>query len=169
MKKGIILIILSVLALNVAAVELSKVAVVDITAVYKNYYRESSAMKDIAKKTKELNTKLASIQLEIDDLMLKKEEANMKEDKTGVLYYEEKIDAKLRYKQQYNKTMVNKIKQKQSNVYRTSKNAAKIYSAITFVAESGGYSMIIRKNSDDLIWSNDQIDITDLVLEQLKR
>ncbi len=169
MKKRVLVILFLFLIVFVNAEQLTKIGVVDISKIYKSYYKESSSMRDIEKMQKELKTTLEKIQVEIDDLLLKKAEADKNDNRTDVLKYEDLIDKQIKYKKQYNKTMVKKIRAKESSLYKNSKTAVKIYKTIEYIAESEGYSLIFKKTDSDLIWYNQEVDITDKVLERLKR
>ncbi len=169
MKKRVLFVLLMFVTFFISAEQLTKIGVVDISRIYKSYYKESSSMRDIQKMQEELKSTLEKIQSEIDNLLLKKAEADKNDNRADILKYEDLLDKQIKYKKQYNKTMVQKIRAKESSLYRNSKTAVKIYKTIEYVAESEGYSLVFKKTDSDLIWYNQEVDITEKVLDRLKK
>ena len=72
------------------------------------------------------------------------------------------------YLKEFHSIWQNRINNKIQGVYQSSTFTAEILDAITYIAESEGYSMIMRTQDPNILWYNQEIDVTELVLERLR-
>jgi outer membrane protein len=104
----------------------------------------------------------------IEELKLKKLEAEKNGRELEILRIEDEIYKKQEYLKEFHSIWQNRINKKIQDVYQSSSFTAEILSAITYIAETEGYSLITRTQDPDILWYNREIDITELVLERLR-
>jgi outer membrane protein len=95
--------------------------------------------------------------------------ANNNGDERQFLQLEQRIYQKQEYLKEYHNIWQSRINAKIETVSTSSSFTAEIYQAVKFVAESNGYSVIMRTRDPDILWYNQEVDITNLVLERLRR
>ncbi|MDC7224952.1 MAG: OmpH family outer membrane protein [Spirochaetales bacterium] len=167
MKKHILILLLFTLGGLLFSQQITRMAVVDYSRLLSVYYQDSRKIKEVNDFENEIIEELASIADEITDLEEKKIDAQKAGDETKVLSYDELIEQKKKYQQDYlriKKTQLNNMKEEYaSNLSMTSE----IYDAIAYVAESQGFSFVMKKSDPDLVWWSPEVDITDAVLTRL--
>lgn len=147
--------------------QLSKIAVVDVGRILKSYYRESSGIREYDSIREDMNRELAKIQEEIDELKVQIADAEAK-DSGKVSDLNNKLKKKVEYKQEYFASMSAKLAAKESNLELNSRFYSVLYKAIQYVAESEGYSLVLKTSDADLVWYHTEIDITDKVIARVK-
>ena len=114
----------------------------------------------------DMNKGLARIQEEIDDLNLRISEAEASGEETARL--KEDLEKQTAYKQEYFKNMSSKLSAKESDLQLNSRFYSVLYKAIQYVAESEGYSLVLKTSDADLVWYHTEIDITDKVIARVR-
>lgn len=167
-KLSLTLIILTMCAAAGFSEQLSKIAVVDVGRILKSYYRESSGIREYDSIRENMNKELAKIQETIDDLRVRiaEEETNGNADKVEDL--NNKLKKQLEYKQTYFASASAKLSAKESDLNLNSRFYSILYKAIQYVAESEGYSLVLKTSDADLVWYHTEIDITDKVIARIK-
>ena len=64
--------------------------------------------------------------------------------------------------------MSSKLSAKESDLQLNSRFYSVLYKAIQYVAESEGYSLVLKTSDADLVWYHTEIDITDKVIARVK-
>ena len=166
-----ILILLSVLVISAAGVyaeQLSKIGIVNFSTIVEDYFAESSAWREIDAMRDKYDEGLNEILDEINELKLDKLQAENNNDEIKILKIDDEIYNKQEYLKEFHSIWQKRINSKVEGVYQSSTFTAEILDAITFIAESEGYSMIMRTQDPNILWYNHEIDVTDLVLERLR-
>ena len=70
--------------------------------------------------------------------------------------------------EEYFKNMSSKLSAKESDLQLNSRFYSVLYKAIQYVAESEGYSLVLKTSDADLVWYHTEIDITDKVIARVK-
>jgi len=147
--------------------QITRLAVVDYSRLLSVYYQDSRKIKEVNDFENQIIEELASIADDITALEEKKLDAQKAGDDNSVLSYDEMIDQKKKYQQDYlriKKTQLNNMKEKYASSLSMT---TEIYDAIQYVAESLGYSFVMKKSDPDLVWWSPDVDITDAVLNRL--
>lgn len=153
----------------VGAEQLSKIGIVNFSKIIEDYFAESSAWREIDDMRSNYEKGKDGILEEIDQLKIQKLDAqNSGEDRT-VLQLEQRIYQKQEYLKEYHNVWQSRINSKIESVSTSSSFTAEIYQAVKYIAESEGYSVVMRSRDPDIIWYNQEVDITNLVLERLRR
>lgn len=169
MKKNIfIFILVSVVTFSMSAEQLSKIGIVNFSRIVEDYFAESSAWREIDSMREKYNTGKDEILDEIDELKMDKLEAENNNDEIKRLKLEDEIYTKQEYLKEFHSIWQNRINDKIQGVYQSSTFTAEILDAISYVAESEGYSMIMRTQDPNILWYNHEIDVTELVLDRLR-
>ena len=153
----------------VSAEQLSKIGIVNFSKIIEDYFAESSAWREIDAMRGQYEEGKDGILEEIDQLKLQKLTAQNDGDERRVLQLEERIYQKQEYLKEYHNVWQSRINTKVESISTSSSFTAEIYQAVKYVAESQGYSVIMRSRDPDIIWYNQEVDITNLVLERLRR
>jgi len=172
MKKHTFLLLFLVLlasALPLAAEQLTTVAVVDITRVYTSFFKESESVRNLENYFESTQNELKKLQ---DDYQKVRETylAALKDQDTQLA---EKIrtdlEAKRVYINEYKQYSQKKINDMKESLQQTDVFYQKLYEAIKYVAEAGGYSIILDMEDPYLKFYTSDVDVTDAVLDRLKK
>ena len=171
MPRKIVLLIFVILLISftAGAEQLSKIGMVNFSKIIEDYFAESSAWREIDAMRKQYEEGKDAILEEIDQMRLLKVTAQNNGDDRQVLQLEERIYQKQVYLKEYHNIWQSRINAKVETVSTSSSFTAEIYQAVKFVAESNGYAVIMRTRDPDVLWYNQEVDITNLVLERLRR
>ena len=167
-KIAVLLLIIAIPLFSLSAEQLSKIGVVNFSRIVEDYFAESSAWREIDSMREKYNDGRDDILEEINDLKLEKLQAENDNDEIKALKLDDEIYNRQEYLKEFHSVWQNRINSKIQGVYQSSTFTAEILDAITYIAESEGYSMIMRTQDPDILWYNNEIDVTDLILERLR-
>ena len=165
----IIIALFLVVTFAVPAEQLSQIGVIDLSAIVSNYFKESKAWRELEEMTRQYEEEKASILEEIEQLESRKLEEENDGNESAVLRLENEIYNKKEYLREYNRIKYNQIQKKRDTLLESPTFLAEIMTEIRFVAESEGYSLILRTKDPDLMWWSPEVDITGKVLDRLRR
>lgn len=170
MKKTIIaLLIFLMAAVSAGAAKLTMVGVVDLTKIVSDYFQESTAWREIDQLIQKTEDTIKEKRDELGNLEQRKLEAMEKNDQRLTLQLEEEIRQKQEYLKEYNRIMTERIESKKSNLLTSSGFSKEIIRAVEYVAENEGFSIVFRKKDPNILYYNYEVDITEKVLEYLRR
>ncbi|MBI9108917.1 MAG: OmpH family outer membrane protein [Spirochaetales bacterium] len=167
-KTLLVLILISVSVFGLSAEQLSKIGIVNFSRIVEDYFAESSAWREIDAMREKYNKGKDVILDEINELKMKKLEAENNDDRLKILKIDDEIYNKQEYLKEFHSIWQNRINNKLQGVYQSSTFTAEILDAIDYIAENEGYSLIMRTQDPDILWYNQEIDVTDAVLERLR-
>ncbi len=171
MKKYVLMIgiILGLVCLEGAfATQITKVGIVDIVKVYSVYYKES---KEVLKLEELRNTYMKEIQQKKDEILNlenEKVDAQNRGDQEKALELDKEIFEKKQFLNEYTRIKTQQLKQLAQNLANSNAFISEIADAIQYVAESEGFSLILKKSDQFLFWTP-EIDITDKVIAELMK
>lgn len=149
------------------AEQITKVAVLDYTRILSAFYADSAE----ARRVEEMKTAFAQevrrLQAEIQSLEELKLEAENSGNSRNALELDSRIQDKKQYYQEFVRVRGNQIQQASANLGSSNVLAKEILREIQFVAESNGFSIVLKRSDPDLLWWNYEVDITELVLKRL--
>lgn len=170
MKKIALTAVIFFIALSFAgAAKLTMVGVVDLTKIVSDYFQESSAWREIDQMIEKTEQTIEEQREAINQLEQKKLEAQEQSNDKKVLQLEEEIRNKQEYLKEYNRIMNERIETKKSNLLTSSDFSKEILRAVEYVAEHEGFSIVLRKKDPNILYYNYEVEITDKVLEYLRR
>jgi outer membrane protein len=149
--------------------QLSKIAVIDLSEIVSNYFKESTAWRELEEMTRKYEEERVYILEEIEQLESKKIELLNEDEEGEALIIDEEIFKKKEYLKEYTRIKYNQIQKKRDSLIESPTFLSEILGEINYVAENEGYSIVIRTKDPDLMWWSPEVDITDLVLERLRQ
>ena len=167
MKKIIILLIISVLSISLSSEELTKVGVVDISKIYNRYIKESADARKLEIYLKDVEDQISQRSVEIDHI--EQELTKARDDDNEALITELETDLKIKRqnRQEYSKHKKREYEAMISSESTKSEFSEKLVEAIKQIGLQKGFSVILRKSDPDMIWYHNDVDITDLVIQNL--
>lgn len=170
MKKIALAAVIFLVAVSFAgAAKLTMVGIVDLTKIVSDYFQESAAWREIDQMVEKTEETIKEQRETINQLEEQKLEAQEENNEKKVLQLEEEISNKQEYLKEYNRIMSERIENKKSNLLTSSDFSKEILRAVENVAEAEGYSIVLRKKDPDILYYNYEVEITDKVLEYLRR
>ena len=171
--KTLVLVVAASLAVSVAVEaqtqQVTKVGVVDFTKVLLTAYKDTKGYRDYDQARADYNREISARAKDITDLQSQKLDADKAGNTTQSLGLEKTIADRQRDLDTY-KRVKGTILLQQLNGLMTGPVLQEIYDVVKFVAEGGGYSLILRVDTDarDLfLYRIPEIDITDDVVQEI--
>lgn len=152
-----------------SAEQLTTVAVVDLSKVTSAFFAESQAVRDLKKKADDLRAEIAQQQNDIQQLQQQKLAADQRGDNSTSLGLEDQINKKQNFLQEFRRIKQDELDRQQKNLLQS--NSAfytQMYSAVSYVAESLGYSVVLDISNPNLLWWSPTVDITTQVIDRLR-
>lgn len=172
-KKFIIIAVLTGVFLGVAAIgyseQLSKIGLIDIGKIASQYFRESGAYRELENLISSYEAEKNTVLNNISQLEAKKLDAENSGNETLKLQIEDEIYNKKQYLKELNRIRVNQIQSQRNKLTESKTFLSEMMKEIEYIAESEGYSVIIKSSDPNIIWWSQEIDITDLVLDRLMK
>ena len=160
--------VLSLLALApLSAEQITKVAVLDYSRVLSSFYSDSAEVRRIEEMKVAFAEEYRRLQEEIQELEERKMDATDRGDSRTALDLDSRIQERRSYFQEYVRVRGNQIRQAEAGLASSNALAQEILEAIQYVAETNGYSLVLKRSDPNLLWWNYEVDITDQVLKQL--
>lgn len=149
--------------------ELTKVGIVDTNKVYQRYIKESSKARKFNDYKEQLEKEISKRKIEIDQI--EQELIKARDDDNEALTFE--LDSKLKVKkinlQEYVKHKNRELNAMISTDASKSEFSGKLYDAIRQIGLQNGYSVILKKSDPAIIWMHNEVDITELVIQELMK
>lgn len=173
MKKSVKF-LLSLLVLGVVASapmfsqQITKFGVVDTAKVYNAYFRNSTPVRSYEKKKAEFQEEINKRTDELRQLQQKKLEFEKNGNDAQALKVEAEITKKKDYLTEYTSAKNVELDSLQKSLMNSDDFYKKLYSTLSNIAESGGYSMILSlQDSNSILWYSSSVDITQQVINEL--
>jgi len=161
------LLILAAGLTTAGAEQITKVAVLDYSRILTAFYADSAEARRIEEMKTVFAEEVRRLQDEIQDLEERKLEAENRGDSRRALDLDSQIQDKKRYYQEYVRIRGNQIQQASANLGSSTELAQEILQEIQYVAESNGFSIVLKRSDPNLLWWNYETDITEMVLQRL--
>ena len=158
---------LFIFTIPLSAEQITKVAVLDYTRILSAFYADSAEARRIDEMKTVFAQEVRRLQDEIQTLEEKKLDAENSGDSRSALDLDSAIQDKKQYYQEYVRVRGNQIQQAAANLGSSNELARDILKEIQYIAESNGYSIVLKRSDPDLLWWSYEVDITDLVLQRL--
>ncbi len=170
MKRVLVLLLfvfLFIFTLPLSAEQITKVAVLDYTRILSAFYADSAEARRIDEMKAVFAQEVRRLQEEIQTLEERKLEAENRGNSRDALDIDSTIQDKKQYYQEYVRVRGNQIQQSAANLGSSNELAREILKEIQYIAESNGFSIVLKRSDPDLLWWSYEVDITDLVLQRL--
>lgn len=150
------------------ATQITRVGVIDRAKILQTFYTKSQATRELDELKEAMQNELVRLSDEIKMYEERKLNAENRGDETEALKLDNIIFDKKQYLQDFYRTKNNQLTERQKNLSQDREFAQQLLEVIDFVALSQGFSIVLDISTPGLIWSNDEVDITNLVLERLQ-
>ena len=149
------------------AERLTRVGVVDLGRIASQYFKESRAYRNLEKMIANYEENKDRILDEISQLETRKIEAENNDEEKVLLRLENEIYNKKEYLKEYNRIKFSQIKNEREKLSESQTFITDIMKEINYIAESEGFSLILKASDPDLIWWSPDADVTDMILKRL--
>ncbi|MGA2640952.1 MAG: OmpH family outer membrane protein [Spirochaetia bacterium] len=151
--------------------QVTKVGVIDFTKVLLTAYKDTKGYRDYDQARGDYNKEISSRAKDITDLQSQKLDADKAGNKSLSLSLEKTISDRQKDLDTY-KRVKGAILMQQLGGLMTGPALQEIYDVVKYVAETGGYALVLRIDTDarDLfLYRIPEIDITDDVVQQIMK
>lgn len=168
MKKCILLafLFLSGLGWQAGAQQLTRFAVVDISKVYSAFFRESRAVREFEEQSSRIQADIDRMTREIQELKVAQFNAESRGDRNQSIKLEGEAYQKSEYLKEYFKIKTAELEDRKKKLTESETFLNQISNEIRLIAESEGYSMVLKTNKE-ILWYSPSVDITDKLIQNL--
>ncbi len=150
------------------AQQITKFGVVDTAQVYNAYFRNSAPIRNYEKKKAEFQEEINKKTDELRQLQQKKLDYEDQGNDAAAMKVEAEIIKKKDYLTEYTNAKNVELESMQKSLQNSDEFYKKLYSTLSKIAESGGYSMILSlQDSNSILWYSTSVDITNQVITEL--
>lgn len=146
--------------------QLTTVGIVDINRVYNSFYRDSQSVRELERLRREFQAEINEQVRELESLRDRRLQAQEIGDDRRVDDLTERIEELEQFLADLTRRRRAQLESRQNELLSDS-FLRDLQEAIQFVAESEGYTVVMRTDSAGLQWWSAEVDISDLVLERL--
>lgn len=168
MKKILFLtLILTLFALPVFSDTVTKVAVLDYSKILSAFYKDSQAVRELEEMKTQFQQEIERIQKEVSILEERKLNAENSGNNSKALELDNQIFEKKKFLRDYIRVKNSQLTELNKSLSQNNNLVQEIREEVEYIAESGGYSLVIKKSDPNLLWWSYEVDITDQVLQRL--
>ncbi len=168
LKRAAILVSVMLVAVAAWGEQLTTVAIIDITQVYNSFYRDSQQVRELENLRRQYQQEIESNRRELQRLEDQRVEAENRGDDVRVDELDQQILEKRQFLQDLAARRQRQLDVREENLV-SDDFLDQLLDAIEFVAESEGYTVVLRRDTEGLQWWSSAVDISDLVLDRLRR
>jgi outer membrane protein len=151
-----------------ASQQITKFGVVDTSRVYDAYFRDTGPVKNYEAKKAEFQKEINRLTDELKNLQQQKRTNELNGNTAQALRLESEITKRTEYITQYTNAKNVELDSLKNNLKTNDEFYTKLYAALSRIAESEGYSMILSlQQSNGILWHSPTVDITDAVITAL--
>jgi outer membrane protein len=150
----------------ISAEQLTTVGVVDIDQVYNSFYRDSQGVRELEQLRQEYQQEIDREVDQLEELEARRAQAQERGTQRRVDQLTQEIDELERYLQELTRRRRQQLEERQESLL-SDDFFRQMQEAIQFVAESEGYTVVLRSDSDGLQWWSVEVDISELVVNRL--
>jgi outer membrane protein len=168
MKRGGLLffLFLSGLGWQGEAQQLTRFAVVDLPKVYSAFFRESRAVREFEEQSSRVQADIDRMTREIQELKIAQFNAESRGDRNQAMRLENEVYQKSEYLKEYFKIKTAELEDRKKKLTESDAFLNQISDELRLIAESEGYSMVLKTNKE-ILWYSPSVDITDKLIQNL--
>ena len=168
MKKMFLLFLAFFALWSAQAQQLTRFAVVDLNRVYIAFFSESRAVREFEERSARVQADLDRLSVEIQNLRVSLVNAQMQGNQEQALRLESEINRRTDFLREYHRIRTAELEAQKNALTQSSAFLDQIYDEIRFIAESEGYSMVLKlKENTGILWYSQTVDITDKLISNL--
>ena len=162
-----ILVLAALAIVPVGAEQITRVAVLDYSRILSAFYKDSQAVRELEQLKESYQEEIRRMTREITSLEDRKLEAENAGDESTALRLDNEIFQKKEYLREYIRVKGAQLSDMSNRLNQNLTLVNEILEEIQYVAESEGYSIVLKKSDPSLLWWNYEVDITEQVLQRL--
>ncbi len=163
---GIALFLLFFAVVPASSEQLTTVGVIDINSVYNSFYRDSQQVRELERLRNEYQVEIDDQVKELENLRDQRARAAAISNQSRVDDLDDRIIQLSRFLEDLTRRRRQQLDLRQQELL-SNEFLQQLQDAIQFVAESGGYTVILRSDYSGLQWWASEVDVSTLVLERL--
>lgn len=148
------------------AEQLTTVAVINIDRVYNTFYRDSQAVRELERLRSQYQSEIDQQLRELEELRDQRLQARNRGNQQRVSELDRQILEMTRFVEDLSQRRREQLQLQQERLLNND-FLNQLQQAIQFVAESQGFTIVVRSDTTGLQWWAQEVDISDLVLERL--
>lgn len=146
--------------------QLTTVAVIDIDRVYNSFYRDSQAVRELENLRREYQQEINGQVAELEALRDRRLLAETQGNALRVEQLDQEILSLQRFLEDLTRRRRQQLEARQNDLL-SDDFLRDLQDAIQFVAESSGYTVVLRADSAGMQWWSAEVDISDQVVQRL--
>ncbi|MFP4643810.1 MAG: OmpH family outer membrane protein [Spirochaetales bacterium] len=173
MKRKHHILLLSVTAILLFATpafgeQLTTVGIVDMERILNEFFTQSEEVREWRQDVESFDQEREQIESEITELEEQRLEALEEDEESEALSFEEQISERRSFLDEFTRIRRNQLQQQREALLEGGDTFfSQVNSAMSFVAESEGYTVVMDAEADGMLWYTDEVDVTDEVIERL--
>ncbi|GHV79965.1 outer membrane protein [Spirochaetia bacterium] len=173
-KRGIITFIFAAIMISpwlspLAAQQLTRFAVVDLSRVYTQFFRESRAVREWEERSARVQSEVDRMTAEIQTLQSSLADAGARGDEERALRIQNDIYKKQEFLRNYYQVKKAELEDQMKKLSQSGSFLDQVQTEIRFIAESEGYSMVLNQRANTgILWFSPTVDITEKLITNLR-
>lgn len=168
MKRSLIFIIILNLSVSALMGEMiPKAAIIDLERIMTVFYKESEPVRELEMLRNQVQDEINSLAAEINNLKETRVEALREENDDEAERLGSLILDREKYFRELYSSRQRQLNEMKENLTSNSDFYKEILKYVEFIAQSKGYTYVMKSSDPDLFWASPEIDITDLVIEYI--
>jgi outer membrane protein len=172
LKRILVILILVILCGGAAfsqAMQITRVAVVDLPRVYQVFFRESQAVREFEERSNRVQADIERLQAEINELRSRHADAVSRGNQTEAVRLEGQIHTRSEYLREFFQVRTAELNAQRARLMQSDAFINQIQNEVRFIAETEGYSLVIDlRSATGIVWYSSSIDITDRLIQRLQ-
>ncbi len=154
---------------SVAAQQLTRFAVVDLSRVYTQFFRESRAVREWEERSARVQTEVDRMTAEIQTLHGSLVDAEARGDEERALRLQNEVYRKQDFLRDYYQVKKTELEDQMKKLSQSGSFLEQVRDEIRFIAESEGYSMVLnQRENTGILWFSPTVDITEKLITNLR-
>ena len=158
--------LLVLVPIRAEAQQLSSVGVVNINQVYNSFYRDSQAVRDLERLRRQYQQEIDDQVRELENLQDRRFSAQEAGNERRAEQLEDQIIELQRFLEDLTSRRRQQLAARQTQLL-SDEFLQRMQNAIQYVAETEGYTVILRSDTEGMQWWSSEVDVSELVLQRL--
>ena len=169
-KRIIILLVISALILSSAySQQLTRVAVVDLSRVYQEFFRESQAVRDFEARSARVQNDIDRMQREIQELRTRHANAIQNNNQTEINRLETDINRRTENLRNFHQARMAELERERSNLVQSGSFLNEVHDEVRLLCEREGFTLVVNiNNNPGIVYYNPSFDITNRLIASLR-
>ncbi|MFP3041692.1 OmpH family outer membrane protein [Treponema primitia] len=154
---------------SITAQQLTRFAVVDLSRVYTQFFRESRAVREWEERSARVQTEVDRMTAEIQTLHSSLVDAEARGDEERALRLQNEVYRKQDFLRDYYQVKKTELEDQMKKLSQSGSFLEQVRDEIRFIAESEGYSMVLnQRENTGILWFSPTVDITEKLITNLR-